>query len=246
MRFVLSVFVLLGLSASVVSASADEPKVIAVSATAEKALDPDLMHLNVEVWSKSATGQRAQSLAAEETKRILAIIDQYKIRKEDVQTQSYNFGPEYTWDNARNQNRLTGFRSTQIFRVTLRKVDQAGKFIDALTVAEKGGGSPRAEAGANVNNLQWDSSKKSEAEAETISEAVKGARKKAEDMAKAAGVKIKGVQTLSHFANQGEGPRPMLKRGMMMDASASVAGTAVAEGQVKVVVTVNAEYEISN
>jgi hypothetical protein len=247
MRFIFPVVFVSGLLAFASAALADDPKIIAVSSMAEQSMDPDMLHLNVEVWSKAATGARAQNLAAGETKRILAVIEQYKVRKEEVQTQSYTFGPEYTWDNARNQNRLTGFRSTQTFRVTLKKVDQAGKFIDALTVAEKGGGGPRAESGTNVNNLNWDSSKKADAESSAVSEAVKMTRKKAEDMAKAAGVKIKGVQTLTHFVDSA-GPLPIMRknRGVMMSAEMARQETAVAEGQVKIQVTVMAEYEISN
>lgn len=224
------------------------PAVIEVSAFAEKSIDPDMVHMNVEVWSKAATANRTQQLAADKQKAVLAIIDQFKLKKEDVQTVSYDFGPEYTWDAPRNQNRLTGFRSTQTFRVTLRKIDQAGKLIDTFTDSEKGGASPKAEAGVNVNSIQWDSSKKSEVETAGLTDAVKATRRKADEMAKAAGVRIKGVYRLSHAASSDNvEPRPYAK---MMRAEMAVAAdansTSLSQGQIKVRVNVGAEYEIAD
>lgn len=221
------------------------PALIEVTATAEKSVDPDMVSMNVEVWSKAATANRTQSLAAEKQKAALAVIEQFKIKKEDVQTVSYDFGPEYTWDAPRNQNRLMGFRSTQTLRVTLRKLDQAGKLIDALTESEKGGASPKAESGVNVNSIQWDSSKKDDVETTGLADAVKAARRKADEIAKAAGVRIKGVYRLSHAsASAPIAPRAFMAKNMMAEAAGG--GAVLSQGQVKVQITVGAEYEIAD
>lgn len=222
-----------------------DPRMIEVSTFAERAVDPDLLRMNVEVWSKSATASRAQSLAAEEMKRVQAALDQFKIRKEDMQTIAFSFGPEYVWDNSRGQNRLTGFRSTQTLQVILRKTEQGGKFVDALTQSEKGGSGPNAEAGATVNSIQWDSSKRDDSATAALADAVKSARRKADELAKAAGVRIRGVYRISHAVEAAEPPRPMFAQASkMMEASAGPA-TSLTEGQVKVRVNVGVAYEIS-
>lgn len=227
-----------------VASAADEPKLIEVTAVAERAVDPDMIRLNVEVWSKAATASRAQALAGEELKKTLAALDAFKIRKEDMQTVSYSFGPEYVWDQQRAQNRLTGFRSTQTLQVVLRKTDQAGRFIDALTKADKGGDNPKAEAGSTVNSIQWDTSKRDEIETAGLADAVKLARRKADEIAKAADVRIKGVYRLSHAAEGEVVVRPMMARAAKMLTENAGGGTALAEGQIKVRVSVSAAYEL--
>lgn len=240
-----SVFFLLCFLTAAVARAEAKPALIEVTSMIERSIDPDLVRMNVEVWSKAATANRTQQLAAEKQKSVQTIIDQFKIKKEDIQTLGYDFGPEYVWDAPRNQNRLTGFRSTQTLRLTLRKVDQAGKLIDALTDSEKGGAAPKAEAGINVNSIQWDSSRKDEVETAGLADAVKAARKKAEEIAKAAGVKIKSVYRLSHTAS-GEAvvPRAYMAKNMAMAAESG--GTSLSQGQIKVQVSVGAEYEIAD
>ncbi|MBX2987302.1 MAG: SIMPL domain-containing protein [Bdellovibrionaceae bacterium] len=225
-------------------AAREDARTIQVTAFAERAVDPDLLNLNIEVWSKAATAQRTQTLAADETKRVMALLEQYKIRKEDIRTDSFSFGPDYVWDPNRNQNKINGYRSSQVLRVTLRKIDQAGKFIDAMTVAEKGDGSgPRPEFGTTVSALQWDTSKKSELETESLGDAVKKARRKADEIAKAAGIKIKSVYRISHEANPDDGaPRPYEMKMARAALGADSSGTGVAEGQIKIRVAITAEY----
>lgn len=237
--------VLLGLFLSTVSALADDKKSIEITAQAERSIEPDELGLNIEIWSKAATAQRVQALAADEQKRVMGILDQFKIRKEDIQTLSYNFGPEYVWDQARRQNRLVGFQATQTLRVTLKAIAQGGKFLDALSQSSKGGTGPNAEAGVNLNSIQWESSKRREVEKAALADAVREARERAEELAKAAGVKIKGVLRMSHFAGD-SGSRPVFAkmRGEMAMAADSGGGVSLAEGQIKVRVSVAVDYEI--
>lgn len=228
---------LLALSSSFATA-----KTIEVTVTAEKAVEPDIIAMNAEVWSKAATAQRAQALAADKMKEVTAALDQFKIKKEDVQTLFFTFGPEYVWEGQRN--RLVGFASTQTLRITLRRTDQSGKMIDSLTLAAKGGSSPKAESGVNVNSIQWDSSKRDEIETAALADGIKLAREKADQMAKAAGVRITGVRRLSHGAPTGE-MSPLPRRFGKAEVAMAVAETSMAAGQVTVKVQVTAEYEIA-
>lgn len=229
---------------SAVAAPKDEAKVIVVGTTIEKSVEPDLIHLNAEVWSKAATAQRAQMLAADKYKELAAACDAFKIKKEDLVTVGFNFGPEYVWENQRN--RLAGFRSTQTLRITLRKTGDAGKFIDTVTLSSKGGGSPKAESGVNLNTIVWDSSKRADAETAGLADAIKAAREKADAMAKAAGVKIGGVHKLTHESvNVNEGPRYMGAMAKASMVAESAPATDLGQGTVKVQVQVRAEYEIA-
>ncbi|HRO66692.1 MAG TPA: SIMPL domain-containing protein [Pseudobdellovibrionaceae bacterium] len=219
-----------------------DPRLISVSGTAEKSVPPDLISFSLEIWARSAAAQRTQTLAADETKRVMKILENYKIGKEDIQTESFQFGPDYVWDQTVNKNKLNGFSSAQVLRVLLRKTSEAGRLIDAMTVAEKGDAGPRREFGTNVSGIQWDSTARKSVEGEVLGMAVKDARSKADAMAKAAGVKIKNVHRLSHQAMVDPGPRPMMSK--MALAAADSASTELAGGEIKLHVTVSADYEI--
>lgn len=221
-------------------------RLIEVSAVAEKGIEPDLLEMNVEIWSKATTANQSQSLAGGELKKVQAILDQYKIDKKDIQTESFNFGPEYVWDQKTNQNRLAGFRSSQALHVTLRKIDQAGKFLDALTSGLQAADEKRAMSGVNVNGIQWDSSKRTETEIASLADAVKIARKRADELAKAAGVKIAGVYNLSHSAGveRVDAAPQFAKAAQMLRADVAGGGTELSGGQIKVRVAVSGQFMI--
>lgn len=221
-------------------------RLIEVSAIAERGIDPDLLEMNVEVWSKAATANQAQSLGGLELKKVQTIFDRFKLDKKDIQTESFNFGPEYVWDQKTNQNRLAGFRSTQTLHVTLRKTEEAGKFLDALTAGAQSADEKRAMSGVNVNSIQWDSSKRSETEIAGLADAVKIARKRADELAKAAGVKIAGVYNLSHSAGveRVEAPQFAKAASRLSVAADAGGGTELSGGQIKVRVSVGAQFMI--
>lgn len=215
-------------------------KVIVVSSFAEKAVDPNMASLNVEVWSKANTAKQAQSLNASEFQKVKKSLENFKVKKEDVQTENYSLNPEYVYDQKTQQNKLVGFRAVQILRVTLRKTEDLGSFLDALVNS-----APKNESGVNVNTIFWDTDKRSQIELAALGEAVRKGRAKADELAQAANVKIKGVSMLSHGVSHQEMPLP--RRGMMKTMAfemAAASSTEVMAGQIKVRVDVTAEYEI--
>ena len=212
--------------------------IIAVSGSAEKSLEPNMITLTVEIWSKNSTAKQAQALAATEYQRVKKVFENFKIKKEDINTDSYSLNPEYIYDAKTQQNKMVGFRAVQALNVTFRKVEDAGSFLDALSTAEK------KDAGVNINNLRWDSDKRASVEVAGLGDAVQNARLKADEIAKAAGVKIKAVARISHNVSSDNPPVPF--RGGMMKMSASTnAPTELAAGAIKIHVEVQAEYEIN-
>lgn len=220
------------------AANADD-KLIVVSSYAEKAAEPNLVTLNVEIWSKATTAKAAQSLNSSEFQKVKKTLDSFKVKKEDVQTDNYSLNPEYVYDQKLQQNRMVGFRALQILKVTLKKTEDLGSFLDTVVTSAS-----KNDSGVNVNSISWDTSKRQEMELAALGEAVRQGRTKAEELAKAANVRIKGVLMLSHGASGGSPPIPM--RGMMksMAFEAGGASTEVMAGQVKVRVDVTAQYEI--
>lgn len=217
-----------------------EDRFIVVSGAAEKGLDPNLVHMNVEVWSKANTAKQAQQLAANQFKQVKKALDDFKVKKEDIQTDNYALNPEYEYDQKLRQNKLVGFRVTQSLSVTLRKVEDAGNFLDALVSDKK-----TTDSGVNVNSLAWDSDKRPQAETAALGDAVRMTRTKADEIARAAGVKIKGVSKISHGTSGYNPPQPIFRNFGMKAMAAEAAPTELSSGQIKVRVEVTAEYQIN-
>lgn len=234
-KLILAAFLVLSAN---VSLAAD--KLIVVSGMAEKAIDPNIVTMTVEVWSKASNAKQAQTLAATQYKQVKKVFDDYKLKKEDIQTDQYNLNPEYIYDNKTQQNKMVGFRVTHSLNITLKKVEEAGAFLDALITDKK-----TNDSGVNVNSITWDSTQRAATETATLADAVKAAKVKADEIAKAAGVKITAVSKISHTPSS-SGPVPMMRNfgGMKAMASDSVA-TDLAGGQIKLRVEVIAEYEIN-
>lgn len=212
---------------------------IVVNGQAERGLEPNLVTLNVEVWSKSNNAKQAQGLAANEFQRVKKTFETFKIKKEDIRTDNYSLNPEYEYDQKLRQNKLVGFRVVQNLSVTLRNVAEAGPFLDALVVEQK-----KNDSGVNVNSLTWDSDQRAKTEIATLGDAVRASKVKAEEIAKAAGVKLKGVSKISH-ATPIDRPMPVMRNFALKSAMDESAGTELSGGQVKVRVEITAEYEIN-
>lgn len=225
-------------------ASAEEnPALISVNAIAEKSIDPNMVILNIESYGKSGQAKMAQDLQAKEYQKIKNAVDKYKIKKEDFTTENFSMNPEYTYDQKTQSNRITGYRVSHSIKVILRKVDDAGEFVDTLGTSAK----PET-SGISVQSIQWDSDKKAQAESVAMTEAVKLAQQKAESLAKASGVKIKRVFHVAHMSgSEGVVRSPLLGRAKAMSfASESMAdsSTTLSGGQIKVRTEVNMQFEI--
>lgn len=219
------------------SAQADGvPALISVIGVSEKSVDPNLLSLNVEVWSKAASAKAAQGLAGHEAKRVRTVIEQFKIKKEDIQTLSYSLNPEYVYDAKSQQNKIVGYRAVQILRVVQRKVEEGGAFLDALSTDSKS-----ASAGVNINSISWETDKEEALKIAGLGEAVRAARSKADELAKAAGVRIKGVYRITHGSAAEVNPMP---RGFAKAMMAESAPSELSSGQVQVRVEVQVDFEI--
>lgn len=215
------------------------PALITVTGSVERAVEPNLVTLTIELWSKGLTAKQAQESVAGEYKRIKKVFDQFKIKKDDVQTDNYSLNPEYIYDQKTQQNKMVGFRAVQTLKVTLHAVEEAGAFIDGLVVEAK---SPNS--GANVNSIYWDTDRREALQIAGLADAVKQAKIKADEIAKAAGTKIKGAYHITHHTG-GATPifeAPLMAKTMALDGARE--RTELSAGQVKIIVTVSIDYEI--
>ena len=223
------------------------PALIKVGSYSEKNIDPNIMNINLQIWAKAATAAQAQEMANKHVKRVKELTEKFKVKKEDVQTEYYSVTPEYAYEQKTGISRIQGYSAMHSLTVTFKNLDEAGKFIDQAAKGDK-----TEKAGVTIGNIGWDSDKKGEAEEACITQAVKQARGRADDLAKAAGVKIKGVYSITNqqvYANYEAAPMAGSARAqskMMMSADMAESSTELSPGKIKIRADVNIEYLIQN
>lgn len=215
---------------------------ISVKGTVEKTFKPDIVQLNISVWGKGNSGKAAQSKNKAQFDLFLKSIEKYKINKDDIKTTSYNVNPEYSYHPKTGKSSITGYSATQNLRVTLRKIEDAGAFMDSLV-------SPATDklSGINMDSVFYDLDKKGDEERALLGDAVRAARAEAEVLAKAANVKIKGLHLLT--PRPIETPMVMMKSREMRAESvqadmAEEPPTEMMSGEIKINAEVTADYII--
>lgn len=223
------------------SAHAADVRLISVVGTVEKTFKPDIVQINISVWGKGTSGKAAQAKNKEQFEVFMKSIDAYKIKKEDIKTTSYNLSPEYLFNPKTNKNSINGYTATQSLVVTLRKLDDAGGFMDSMV-----SDSTAKSSGINMDAVFYDLDKKGDEERALLSDAVRAAQAQAEVLAKAANVKLKGIYHLT--------PRPietpmvrMNSNQMAMESvavEADMPPTTMMSGEIKINAEVSADYLI--
>lgn len=231
-------FFVLAICFSYAQVRAADLALVAVTGEAEKAVDPNMVKVQLEVWSKALQAKSAQEIAAKEYQRIKAVVEKFKIKKDDFETISYNLSPEYNYE--KGISRIVGHRASQSIVITLRKVDEVGSLVDALGATQ----AKPESAGASMQAINWDYDKREQVQLNLLTEAVKNAREQADELAKASGTKIKRVFRLSRQVEANVVIPPGRSAKFAMAQEASLASTEMSAGPVKIQVQVNAEYEL--
>ena len=226
------VFVVLSL---VVTAAWAEVKTISVLGESVEYVEPNLVTFNVEIWSKGSSAKNVQAMTSSETKRVFAVLESAKIRKEDIQTTQYSLNPEYIYDQRTQSNKMVGFRSLHQLVVKVKKIEEIGGLLDKLVVPGKS-----ADYGVNVNSINWDSDKRESLLKKAMRGAVLDAEAKAKELASSANIKIKGVYKISYSGSGSSAP----VGGVFKMAMAAESAPQLSPGQIEIRAQVNVDYEL--
>lgn len=217
---------------------AQDPRLISVTGSSETSQEPDMARVLVNVWGKADSAKAAQGLANSANEYFKKVISSFNLQKQDISTTGYDLTPDYKWEEKTNSNKIIGYTANQSIRVTLKKAELVGKFLDELIKEEK-----TMKSGIMVQGVAWDLEKREEIERNLLTAAVKNAEETAQILAKAARVKIKNVYRLTpqSFNN----PMPMFAAAPMMKSmDGGARETTVFSGEIKVRAQVTADFEI--
>lgn len=213
---------------------------IHVTGVAEKYVEPNMVIVNLEVYGKSEQAKLAQERQANEFRKVKNVIEKYKIKKDDFATTDLSLQPETRYDEKTRSNKTVGYRVSHQLSIVLRQKNEIGSLLDSLVTNAKTDAS-----GININSISWDNDGRKAIAQSLINDAVSDAKKKADQLASAAGVKIKGVQTISYEANNISSALQRESVMMFKSAAPGINATELEAGAVKVRTQVSLQYIIN-
>jgi uncharacterized protein YggE len=223
---------------------ADMNSGILVQGTGEVRVKPDIARISVGVQTEAVDPTEAARQNAERTDRVIRALRAAGIAERDIQTQNYAIYPRY--DNRPRPTEgggggtsyeqvLVGYQVSNTVSVTVRKIDNAGKALDAAV-----------KAGANVaGGISFDVDDPSPAKDEALRKAVADALRKARVVADAA--KAGAVRLVAVVEGSVNVPRPFLDVGAGMKAmSAEAVSTPISPGEQAITAVVTVRFAFVN
>lgn len=167
------------------AAAAQADSKIAVSGTGEIRVSADTAVISLGVNARDKDVLKAQQKVNESIASIRAALIGQGVSEENINTEFINIYVTYDYQN--DQEEVESYNASSTLAIKVTEMDKVGALIDAAF-----------SAGANtLNGISFSASDTSEAKAEALREAVADAKKKADILAEASGLKITGIEALS-------------------------------------------------
>ena len=210
----------------VLSASAPAAeRSITVIGEATVSVAPDNANIRLGVTSQGKNAREASEANARQMTTVLAAIREAGVADRDVQTSRLSLQPQYEQGKA-GPARLLGFQVTNQVSIRIRDIDKFPGILDRAIAA-----------GANeMSGIEFVVSEQSKLLDQARDDAVTDARRKAELYAKAAGVKLGPVTSITEEGSSP--PRPVMQA---MRASA----VPVAPGEQLLRAAVSVTFELT-
>lgn len=211
---------------------------LTVTAQGSSTREPDLASYSAGVTSQGATASEALSANSAQMSKVIAALKRAGIADKDVQTSNLSVSPVYAQPKRLpdgnyedGPQKIVGYQANNTVAVRQRKLADMGKVIDALVTA-----------GANqVNGPNFQLSQPDAAMDEARMEAMKSARARADLYARAAGLRVARIVSISE--SSGYSPQPVM---FMRKAAADMAAAPpVAAGELEMNVNVTVQFELA-
>lgn len=162
-------------------------RTIRVTGQGEVRVRPNIATVRFAVETVGSTAEEASQANATAMDRVLNALLEEGVPRSEIRTEGYNVYPEYAPDrvpgNELQPPRIRGYRAMNMVVVRTRDLDEVGSLID---VGLKAGANRLSGVGFQVENADA-------VESEALTAAVLDARRQAETMAAALGVRLGNV-----------------------------------------------------
>ena len=201
-----------------------------VTGTGKVLLTPDIAYISIGVHTEGEDAAEAVSSNTTQSQKVVKVLSDMNIAGKDIQTSNFSIYPQQEIDN---NGQVTGTKYVvdNTVNVTIRDLSKIGDILDSVV-----------SAGSNsISGVQFDVEDKASALSEARKAAVADAQAQADELTKAAGVRLGPIQSINVY---GGVPVPVLE-GKGGGAAQSAAEVPISPGQLTLTVQVNVIYEIN-
>ena len=210
------------------AAQAQQSKIF-VSATGHAAQAPDQASVSAGVVTQAPTAGEAMRANARQMNGAFAALKAAGIKDRDITTSQMSLQPQYDYQN-RKAPRITGYEVRNTVSARSDDLKKVGPMLDALVTS-----------GVNrINGVNFSIKDAKAARSKARMDAIAQARTKAENMAKAAGVRLGKVLEIRESGGYNPQPQPMMMRAM----ADGIESTPISGGEQTLSVTVNITYAL--
>lgn len=165
-------------------------RTLRVEGEGEAKAAPDEGWIDLAVETRASTAKAAGEENARKMERVISALTAAGLARKALDTKHYTVYPEYTQPEPRSEPKLSGYRATNTLSVHVRELSRMGELIDRAL-----------GAGANrVDSVRFGLSQEQAVRAEALRQAVERARRSAEVLASALGVRLGPVLDASTVA----------------------------------------------
>ena len=158
---------------------------ITVNGTGEVRVSADTAIISLGVNARDKDVLKAQQRVNETIAAIRTALVEQGVKEENINTDFINIYPLYDYSN--DQEQLAAYNASSTLAIKVTDMESVGALIDVCFAA-----------GANtLNGISFSASDTEEAKTEAMKKAVTDAKKKAEILAEASGLKITGIEIIS-------------------------------------------------
>lgn len=213
---------------------------LTVSADGKVTRTPDLAMFSAGVVSQGKTASEALAANSADMTRVIAALKRAGIADKDIQTSNLSLNPVYQPQRSLPdgtidppQPRIIGYQANNTVNVRQRNLKDFGKVIDTLV-----------SAGANqVNGPSFEVENPDPAMDAARTAAMQKARARAELYARAAGLRVNRILSISESGGWSP-PQPVMYRMAAMDGAAAPA-PPVQAGELQLSVNVTVQFELA-
>jgi uncharacterized protein YggE len=221
------------LAAAEIEIEASGP-VVELSVFESVSVAPDIATIGAGVTSEAPTAVEALRQNSAEMQKVVARIKALGIAEKDIQTTGINLNAMYDYNQQTQRQVFRGYQASNRVSVILRKIDEAGKVLDALVAA----------GATDLNGPSFSIENDEAAKDAARKRAIKRAQARVTAYAELLGYGGAKVLAISESI---EGRGSMPEGAMMRMASSAVAAAPpVQPGMVSTGISITIKYELVN
>jgi uncharacterized protein YggE len=211
----------------------EEPslRTIRVMGEGKTGVAPDVALVMLGDETSAKTLAEASERSTAKMTKIIGVVKSHGVAERDIQTRHYDVSVERRFDKNGGNGEITGYRVVNQVQVKVRDLKKVGTLLDQVIAA----------GASNINGITFTKDDPSAARSQARTAAVASARVKAEELARAAGVKLGDLLLLTEVSGGDATPAP---RAMMMKAMDAGGQVPVEVGELEIRVSVQAIYGI--